>query len=95
MAIQIALDEAQTEIGAPAPNAYARIVIFTHDIKNDALQMAVEFQFDQAARQAGRRPIKGAAYQLLGTELSGNGAIRAQLYEWLKALPEYVGGVDV
>jgi hypothetical protein len=95
MAIQISLTEEQTSIGVSAPEAYARIVVYTHDIKRDALQMAVEFHYNAAARVAGRNPIRGISYQLGGDELSGTGGIRPQLYEWLKARPEFNGGIDV
>ena len=95
MALQIPLDEEQSGIGVPAPEAYAKIVIYTHDIKNDAIQMAVEFHFNVQAMRRDRRPMKGAAYQLLGSELSGTGNFRSQLYEWLKARPEFDGSADV
>lgn len=95
MAIQIALNEEQTGLGVPAPNAYCRIVLYTEYIKIDTFQIVVEFYFDNAARQANRRPLKEEAYQLLGAELSGNGNIKKQLYEWLATRPEFVSGVEV
>ena len=96
MALQIALDDTQSEIGAAVPAAYVRIVLYTHDVKNDLIQVALDFHYNQAARNAGRRPIKGAGYQT--TENAVNvftGGMQARIYSWLKTLPEFAGAVDV
>ncbi len=95
MALQISLAEEVSGIGQDVPAAYVRIVLYTHDIKSDAVSFAVEFHINQQARNRNRGPIKGAAYLVNGVDLAGTGSIRNQLYTWLKTLPEFAGALDV
>jgi hypothetical protein len=96
MALQLALDESQTEMGTPAPAAYARIVQYSHDLKNDIIQIVVEFHYNQQARNQGRRPLKGAGYSTNDAAVMVfPGGIQAKLYSYLKTLPEFAGATDV
>jgi hypothetical protein len=93
--LQVTLDEEQTEIGASASEAYVKLAIYTHDLKSGAIAFSIEYHYNKQAFNNGRRPIKGASYTVTEAELSGNGGIRAQLYEWLKTRPEFAGAIDV
>lgn len=95
MALQIDLPDTDSGVGVAAPAAYARIVIYTHDIKNDALMFAVEYHYNAQAKNQGRNPMKGASYSVLEAELVGTGNIRSKMYDYLKTLPEFVGAIDV
>jgi len=95
MAIQIALAEADSGIGATIAAAYVRIVIYTHDIKNDTIMFAVEYHYNAQAKNQGRQPIRGASYTVTGAQLSGTGGTRSQLYAYLMTLPEFATAVEV
>jgi hypothetical protein len=95
MALQINLADTDSGVGVAAPMAYVRIVIYTHDIKSDALSFAVEYHYNQQARNQGRNPIKGASYAVLEAQLVTTGNIRVRMYDYLKTLPEFTGAIDV
>jgi hypothetical protein len=96
MALQVALDDTQTELGTAAPAAYAKIVQYTHYVVDDRVQIVVEFHYNQAAKAAGRRPLKGATYMALESEVNAfSGTMQNRCYSWLKTLPEFAGATDV
>jgi hypothetical protein len=81
-------------VGVAAPEAYVRIVYYTVDIKNDSLFFAIEYHYNQQARNQNRNPIKGATYTVPDSILTGGGKLAA-MYTYLKTLPEFAGAVDV
>ncbi len=99
MALQIALTE--TNVGMPAPEAYAKIAAFHYDAAANRLECFVNIYASVAARQAGKAPIDGGVFT--GTpgsdsvpSLDGDTAgARAELYTWLKTLPKFAGATDV
>jgi hypothetical protein len=96
MALQVALDDTQTELGTAAPAAYAKIVQYTHYIVDDYVIIVVEYHYNQAAKNAGRRPLKGATYRATEAEVNAfTGNMQNRCYSWLKTLPEFAGATDV
>ena len=99
MALQINLPD--TNVGLPAPEAYARIVGMNIDILGDKLQVAVNVYANKAARDTGKAPVGGGVFE---TKLSdaaspvldeNNAGIRAACYAWLKSQPTFAGSQDV
>jgi hypothetical protein len=99
MALQ--LDLADTNVGVPAPTAYARIVGVSFNTTNGLVEIRVDIFASAAARQEGKNPVGGGVY--IGTvglnmpnldDALPNG-IRAVLYAWLKTLPDFQGALDV
>jgi NADP-dependent 3-hydroxy acid dehydrogenase YdfG len=69
---------------------------YTHRVVENRVQIVVEFHYNQAAKQAGRRPLKGAVYE--ATEAAVNaftGTMQNRCYSWLKTQPEFTGATDV
>lgn len=96
MALRIALDDEQSGIGTPAPLAYARIVHYTHDVKNNLIQVALDVHFNQQARNQDRNPIKGLGFQTTEADVNVfTGGMQARLYSWLKTQPDFLGALDV
>lgn len=95
MALQISLLASDSGVGVAAPVAYAHIVIYTHDVKNDALMFAIEYHYNLQARNQLRNPIKSASYSVLEAALTGTGNLRSKMYDYLKTLPEFAGAIDV
>jgi hypothetical protein len=61
MALTLAL--AETNVGLPAPEAYARIVAFSYDVLSNRVQVAVNVYANAAARLAGKAPIGGGVFE--------------------------------
>jgi hypothetical protein len=89
MAIQTAIE--QTDIGIPAPEAYARIMEFTGNKKY--LQYRVAVYMNAAAREIGGQPIRIEQYDLETPKITGD--IMAALYADLKTHPGFEGASDV
>jgi hypothetical protein len=95
VALQVALDDAGTDIGTAAPTAYAKIVQYTHYVVADRVQIVVEFHYNQAAKNTGRRPLKGATYNAPEAAVNAfTGNMQNRCYSWLKTLPEFAGATD-
>lgn len=98
MALQLNLQE--TNVGLPAPEAYARIVQLRFDTTTGAVEVAVNIYADIAARAAGKAPVAGGIYSgVVGVDMPSLDdsipGIRSALYAWLKTLPYFAEAVDV
>lgn len=98
MALQLNL--ADTNVGVPAPEAYARIVSLNFDVRMNLVHVAVDIYFDQAMREAGKSPVSGGVYTgTVGVDMPSLDdtipGVRAALYAWLKTLPAFAGATDV
>ena len=98
MALTLNLPE--TNVGLPAPEAYARIVAFQYDVLTNKVQVAVNVYANQAARLAGKAPIAGGVFDgvvgvdfpTLDTALEQG--VRSALYSWLKTQPVFITATD-
>jgi hypothetical protein len=98
MALQLNL--ADTLIGLPAPEAYARISFLTFDTRTGEVVVHIETHATAAARTAGKTPVGMSTYRgKVGVDLPNLddtiSGVRAVIYAWLKSLPDFVGAVDV
>ena len=87
MALQLSMPTSSLGVGFPA--AYARIARASGD-KNSARVM-VEIHADEAARQAGARPIET---RLHAFPMPADAPLYPAVYGALRLLPEYAGAVD-
>jgi hypothetical protein len=92
MALQISLLAADTLVGTNCPESYVKVE-FVRAFKADSL-IWVNFYADGVARADMKQPVKQREYTAPTADLVGANIIAAS-YEWLKALPEFVGAVDV
>jgi hypothetical protein len=98
MALQLNL--ADTNVGLPAPEAYARIAALSFDTMTGLVRVAVDIHASLAARVAGKNPIGGGTYEgIVGLDMPTLDAdipgIRSVIYTWLKTLPAFAGAIDV
>ena len=92
MALQVALTE--TNVGVPAPEAYAKIVAIRSAFNQPSCEVAVDIFFNLAARQAGKAPIAGNVLFVPAEVVEGNDPTRTTLYAWLKTLELFKDAVD-
>ena len=92
MALQIALLATDTLVGTDCPESYCKVE-FVRAFKTDSL-IWVNFYADGQARADMKQPVKQKEYTAPTADLVGANIIAAS-YEWLKALPEFAGAVDV
>lgn len=98
MALTLAL--AETNVGLPATEAYARIVAFSYDVLSNRVQVAVNVYANQAARLSGKAPIGGGVFE--GTvgvdfptlDVALAQGVRNALYTWLKTQAAFVTATD-
>ena len=98
MALQLSL--ADTNVGVPAPEAYARIVAFQFNANTGEVTVAVDIHANDAARLAEKAPVAGGVYSgVVGTDMPSLDdeipGVRSALYDWLKTLPVFAGALDV
>lgn len=94
MALQLNLTD--TNVGLPAPQAYARIVAYAFNAKTNEWEVAVDVYASSAARTAGKSPVSGGVFKTESTpETVPADAGRAALYSWLKTQDAFSGAIDV
>lgn len=92
MALQQPLLAADTLVGTNCPESYCKVE-FVRAWKADSL-IWVNWYADATARADLKQPVKQKEYTAPTADLVGANIIAAS-YEWLKALPEFAGAVDV
>jgi hypothetical protein len=92
MALQISLLAADTLVGENFPESYVKVE-FVRAFKGDSL-IWVNWYANGTARADLKQPVKQKEYTAETAHLVGANIIAAS-YEWLKALPEFAGAVDV
>ena len=92
MALQIALLAADTLVGTDCPASYVKVE-FVRAFKADSL-LWVNWYANGTARADMKQPVKQKEFTAPTADLVGANIIAAS-YEWLKALPEFAGAVDV
>jgi hypothetical protein len=92
MALQISLLAADTLVGEAFPESYCKVE-FVRAFKGDSL-IWVNWYANGTARADLKQPVKQKEYTAETAHLVGANIIAAS-YEWLKALPEFAGAVDV
>jgi hypothetical protein len=92
MALQISLLAADTLVGEAFPESYCKVE-FVRAFKSDSL-IWVNWYANGTARADMKQPVKQKEYTAETAHLVGSNIIAAS-YEWLKALPEFAGAVDV
>jgi hypothetical protein len=92
MALQIALLAEDTLVGTNCPESYVKVE-FVRAFKADSL-LWVNWYANGTARADMKQPVKQREYTAPTADLVGANIIAAS-YEWLKALPEFAGAVDV
>jgi hypothetical protein len=80
----------QTQFGAPAPDAYARITNFYGT--KDQLQVQVAIYFDKDARHQNMSTVREDAHYIAMEDLKGD--LIPAIYEVLKTFEQYKGAVD-
>lgn len=91
MALQLNLP--QTQFGAPAPQAYARITNFFGNKENIQVQVSVHFSKD--ARESNLSPVMEHAHYINIADLAGKGELMPAIYTVLKTMAPYAGSIDV
>jgi len=80
----------QTQFGAPAPDAYARITNFFGT--KDQLQVQVAIYFNEDARHQNMSTVKENAHYIAMEDLKGD--LIPAIYEVLKTFSDYAGAID-
>ena len=89
MALKLAV---QTQFGAPAPEAYARITNFFGT--KDQVQVQVAIYYNEEARQGNMATVKENAHYIGLADLPEGKAFIPAIYEVLKTFSDYAGAVD-
>ena len=87
MALQLSV---QTQFGAPAPDAYARITNFFGT--KDQVQVQVAIYYNEDARHSNMATVKENAHYIAIEDLKGD--LIPALYEVLKTFSDYAGATD-
>jgi len=87
MALKLAVE---TQFGAPAPEAYARITNFFGT--KDQIQVQVAIYYNEDARQNNMATVKEAAHYIALEDLKGD--LIPAIYEVLKTFSDYAGAED-
>lgn len=96
MALQIASKLPSAMFGKEIdfPTAYARIVEVI--VRDPAVTVTVAYFVDVTARAvAGTQPFMQNSYEIKDYNHDDPRPFKQALYDWLKALPEFQGSVDV
>jgi len=80
----------QTQFGAPAPDAYARITNFFGT--KDQVQVQVAIYYNEDARHSNMATVKENAHYIAIEDLKGD--LIPAIYEVLKTFSDYQGAVD-
>jgi len=87
MALKLAI---QTQFGAPAPDAYARVTNFFGT--KDNIQVQVAIHYDQAARESNMATVLEHAHYIAIEDLKSD--LIPAIYGVLKTLSQYEGSTD-
>jgi len=91
MALKINIE--QTQFGAPAPEAYARVTNFFGNKDNIQVQVSVHYNAD--ARHGNMSPVMEHAHYIGLADLAGKGELMTAIYTVLKTMSQYQGATDV
>jgi len=91
MALKINIE--QTQFGAPAPEAYARVTNFFGNKDNIQVQVSVHFSKD--ARDSNLSPVREDQHYIGLADLAGKGELMTAIYTVLKTMSQYQGATDV
>ena len=80
----------QTQFGAPAPDAYARITNFFGT--KDQIQVQVAVYYNEDARHSNMATVRENAHYIAMEDLKGD--LIPAIYEVLKTFSDYAGAVD-
>ena len=80
----------QTQFGAPAPDAYARITNFFGT--KDQLQVQVAIYYNEDARHSNMATVREDAHYIAMESLKGD--LIPAIYEVLKTFSDYAGAID-
>ena len=87
MALKLSVE---TQFGAPAPDAYARITNFYGT--KDQIQVQVAIYYNEDARQGNMATVREDAHYIAIEDLKGD--LIPAIYEVLKTFSQYAGAVD-
>ena len=87
MALKLAV---QTQFGAPAPDAYARITNFFGT--KDQIQVQVAIYYNEDARHSNMATVKEEAHYIAMEDIKGD--FIPAIYEILKTFGQYAGATD-
>jgi uncharacterized protein YqfB (UPF0267 family) len=87
MALRLSVE---TQFGAPAPEAYARITNFFGT--KDQIQVQVAVYYNEDARHGNMATVKENAHYIAIEDLKGD--LIPAIYEVLKTFSDYEGAVD-
>lgn len=98
MALKLNLTE--TNVGLPAPEAYAKIASLNYNARTGEVHVYVDIFASAEARTAEKNPIGGGVYKgTVGVNMpsldSNIPGLRAAVYSWLKTLPAFTEAKDV
>jgi hypothetical protein len=93
MALQLAFTSDQTNVGLAAPEAYARFEHLSFTAPGD-LHLVVAVYANAATRLAGKRSLFSMAFIATGLAFATSD-VQAEVYTYLKTLPEFAGATDV
>ena len=82
----------QTQFGAPAPDAYARITNFFGT--KDQVQVQVAIYYNEDARHSNMATVKEEAHYIGLADLPEGKAFIPAIYEVLKTFSDYAGAED-
>ena len=85
-------DLAETNIGIPLTNTYARITLLRAD--KEGLLMQISHYATAAARAANAQPVFDRTIMAPTNELTPGATPLAIGYEWIKRQPEYADAQD-
>jgi hypothetical protein len=88
MALKLAVD---TQFGAPAPDAYARITNFFGT--KDQIQVQVAIYYNEDARHSNMATVREDAHYIAIESLQGD--LIPAIYEVLKTFSQYEGAIDI
>ena len=89
MALKLSVE---TQFGAPAPDAYARITNFFGT--KDQIQVQVAIYYNEEARQGNMATVKENAHYIGLADLPEGKAFIPAIYEVLKTFSDYAGATD-
>ena len=87
MALKLSVE---TQFGAPAPEAYARITNFFGT--KDQIQVQVAVYYNEDARQNNMATVREDAHYIAMEDLKGD--LIPAIYEILKTFSQYAGATD-
>lgn len=76
------------------PFEYMKIHNLIYEYENDTWQVELGVYYNQEFRDAGRSAQFRFTADVKDGDLSGEGSVRAQVYNSLKELPQFEGAID-